>query len=176
MFSLLPMLSLNYARAIMGRKADISNLPSGWINDDKLRRRVPAEERLCESQFMKQMRTLYSLMDGYNAGKRPFQQVHLVLRDSEAEVITKERYAGIHYTEFGGFGFLTRGKIHNAYYLDMHEDIGFRVFEGDKPSHAYLRTYKATPEDFENFIRQAVFQTERNPRLSYNGASPSMRR
>lgn len=172
MLSLLPQFSLNYVRAIMGTGTDKSNLPAEWVSDEALRRRVPAKESLYESQFMKQMRTLYLLMDGYNADKKPFEQVHLVLRSDEAEKISSERYAGVHYVEFGGFGFLTRGKIHTAYYLDMHEDIGFRVYEGDKPSHAYLRTYKATREDFERFITQVVFQRDKNPRLSFGGAVP----
>lgn len=167
MLSVLTHLTLPYAKAVMGYGTNPDALPSGWVKDDPLRARVQHVPTPYENTFREQMRTLYQCMDRYNEGKKPFQKVHLVLQESEADNICLVRHGSPFSCKVEGFGFLTRGKIHHAYFFENHEDIGFRVFEPGQGSHAYFRTYKATQEDFERFIDQAVFKRDKNPRLHF---------
>lgn len=167
MLSLLPYLSLPYAKAAMGFGLSPDKLPEGWVRDNHLRNAVTPEPSEYEGPFRAQMRTLYECMAKHNEGKSPFEQVHLVLKEEAADSIRFLRHGGVFSTTIDGFGFLTHGRIHEAYYIDQHEDIGFRVYRGGHSSHAYFRTYNATPEDFSRFIDQAVFRRDKNPRLSF---------
>lgn len=142
-------------------------LPAGWVQDHVLRSTL-SENADRQSEFYRQMKSLYACMDRYNDDRKPSHQVHLVLKPETADwLCAKSKSVGDNLgAHIEGFGFFTRGKVYSAYYIDNFEDVGFRVYDVQK-SYAYFRTYAGDVAGFGAFIDQVVYRRDENPKLHF---------
>ncbi len=167
MFSFIQRLRDRFFQAVTVPNNNIDLLPPEWVKDDVLRNAVSKGAKK-GSEFYRQIETLYACIDEYNERTDAFKQIHLLLRKETSDFFARKGHAlgdnlGAH---FEGFGFLSRGKIYDAYYIDNFEDVGFRVFD-DKKTYAYFRTYAGNPATFGKFVEQVIFQREQNPQLHF---------